>query len=60
MVGSVTRDDETIRTLKLTSTAATRPRGLAVFAELIAQVGWSIRQSVSRPLSDQVLIAPPA
>jgi hypothetical protein len=60
MVGSVTRDDETIRTLKLTSTAATRPRGLAVFAALIAQAGWTLRESVSRPLSDQVVIAPSA
>jgi hypothetical protein len=58
MVGSVTRDDETIRTLKLTSTAATRPRGLAVFAALIGQAGWRILESVSRPLSDQVVIAP--
>jgi hypothetical protein len=58
MVGSVTRDDETIRTLKLTSTAATRPRGLRVFGALIEQVGWSIHRSVSRPLSDQVVIAP--
>ena len=60
MVGSVTRDDETIRTLKLTSTAATRPRGLEVFGSLIAQAGWTVHESVSRPLSDQVVMAPPA
>ncbi len=60
MVGSVTRDDETIRTLKLTSTAATRPRGLEVFGSLIARAGWAAHQSVSRPLSDQVVMAPVA
>lgn len=60
MVGSVTRDDETIRTLKLTSTAATRPRGLEVFSTLIAQTGWTVHKAVSRPLSDQVVMAPPA
>lgn len=58
MVGSVTRDDEVIRTLKLTSTAATRPRGLAVFSELIARAGWSVARSISRPLSDQVVMEP--
>jgi hypothetical protein len=58
MVGSVTRDDETIRTLKLTSTAATRPRGLEVFRALIAQAGWRVQTSVARPLSDQVVMAP--
>jgi hypothetical protein len=56
MVGSVTRDDETIRMLKLTSTAATRPRGLAVFSALVAQADWCVARSVSRPLSDQVVL----
>jgi hypothetical protein len=58
MVGSVTRDDEVMRTLKLTSTAATRPRGLSVFSELIARAGWRVTHSISRPLSDQVVIEP--
>lgn len=58
MVGSVTRNDETIRTLKLTSTAATRPRGLDAFSTLIASAGWRVVRSVSRPLSDQVVIEP--
>lgn len=60
MVGSVTRDDETIRTLKLTSTAATKPRGLARFTELAARAGWTVTRSVARPLSDQVLLEPNA
>jgi hypothetical protein len=58
MVGSVTRNDETIRTLKLTSTAATRPRGLAVFGELAERAGYRVTASISRPLSDQVVLAP--
>jgi hypothetical protein len=58
MVGSVTRDDEVIRTLKLTSTAATRPRGLSVFGDLIAQAGFRITCSIARPLSDQVVLEP--
>jgi len=58
MVGSVTRDDEVIRTLKLTSTAATRPRGLAVFGDLVARAGWTVTSSISRPLSDQVVLTP--
>jgi hypothetical protein len=58
MVGSVTRDDDTIRTLKLTSTAATRPRGLEVFSALAMQAGWRVLRSVPRPLSDQVVLEP--
>jgi hypothetical protein len=58
MVGSVTRDDEIIQTLKLTSTAATKPRGLAVFTALVANAGWQVTRSVARPLSDQVLLEP--
>jgi hypothetical protein len=60
VVGSVTRDDEIIRTLKLTSTAATKPRGLAVFAALVAQAGWQVARSIARPLSDQVVLEPKA
>jgi hypothetical protein len=56
VAGSVTRDDEVIRTLKLTSTAATKPRGLGVFAELAAAAGFEIVSSVERPLSDQVVL----
>lgn len=58
VAGSVTRDDEVIRTLKLTSTAATKPRGLAVFAPLAQQAGWTIARSIVRPLSDQVVLEP--
>ena len=58
MVGSVTRNDETIQTLKLTSRAATRPRGLPTFTALIAGAGWELTRSVMRPLSDQVVIEP--
>jgi hypothetical protein len=60
MVGSVTRDDEVIRTLKLTSTAATQPRGLAVFTRLVQGAGWRVERSVARPLSDQVVLTPQA
>lgn len=58
VVGSVTRDDEIINTLKLTSTAATKPRGLAVFGALAAKAGWQVTRSIARPLSDQVLLEP--
>jgi hypothetical protein len=58
VVGSVTRDDEVIRTLKLTSTAATKPRGVPVFTALAGQAGWNVVRSVARPLSDQVLLEP--
>jgi len=56
IVGSVTRDDEAIRVLKLTSTTATRPRGLAAFSELIEKSGWKVASSITRPFSDQVLL----
>lgn len=56
VVGSVTRDDEAIRMLKLTSTLATRPRGLAVFEELVRREGWRVARSIARPFSDQVLL----
>jgi hypothetical protein len=58
VVGSVTRDDEVVRTLKLTSTAATKPRGLAQFSRLVEAAGWSVARAVSRPLSDQVVLVP--
>jgi hypothetical protein len=60
VVGSVTRDDELITTLKLTSTAATKPRGLTVFTALAASAGWSVTRSIARPLSDQVVLEPKA
>jgi hypothetical protein len=56
MVGSVTCDNDVIRTLKQTSTAATRPRGLEVFGALVAQAGYRIVKSMARPLSDQVVV----
>jgi hypothetical protein len=58
VVGSVTRDDEVIRTLKLTSRAATKPRGLEQFSRLAADAGWQVLRSVARPLSDQVVLVP--
>ena len=58
VVGSVTRDDQIIQTLKLTSTAATQPRGLPLFTELVAKAGWQVARAVARPLSDQVLLEP--
>ncbi|RYZ04014.1 MAG: hypothetical protein EOO73_25510 [Myxococcales bacterium] len=60
VVGSVTRDDEVIRTLKLTSTAATQPRGLATFSRLAERAGFRVTRSVARPLSDQVVLMPQA
>jgi len=60
MVGSVTRDDEVIQTLKLTSRAATRPRGLPSFSSLVERAGWQVTRAISRPLSDQVLLVPGA
>ena len=59
VVGSVTRNDELIQTLKLTSRAATQPRGLATFTALIERSGWQVTRSIARPLSDQVVLAPP-
>lgn len=56
VAGSVTRDDELIRTLKLTSTAATKPRGLRAFAPLAHAGGFEIEKSKERPLSDQVVL----
>lgn len=58
VVGSVTRNDEAIQTLKLTSTAATRPRGLDAFRKLCARAGWMVTRSIPRPLSDQVVLEP--
>jgi hypothetical protein len=60
VVGSVTRDDEAIRVLKLTSTTATRPRGLRVFSVLVEAAGWTLARSIPRPFSDQVLLTPKA
>ncbi len=58
VVGSVTRDDEAIHVLKLTSTTATRPRGLTVFSELVKIAGWKVARSIARPFSDQVMLTP--
>jgi len=56
--GSVTRNDELMATLKLTSTAATKPRGLATFSALAASAGWTVARAIARPLSDQVRLEP--
>jgi hypothetical protein len=60
VVGSVTRDDEAMRTLKLTSTIATKPRGLAAFSALVEAAGFGVARSIARPFSDQVLLVPQA
>ncbi len=60
VVGSVTRDDQVMRTLKLTSTAATKPRGSERFSALVHAAGWLVTRSIARPLSDQVLLVPKA
>jgi hypothetical protein len=60
VVGSVTRDDEPIQTLKLTSTLATKPRGLPVFSALVKACDWAVTRSIARPFSDQVLLTPKA
>jgi hypothetical protein len=56
MVGSVTCDNEVMRNLKLTSTAATRPRGLHVFGALVERAGYGVSRSIARPLSAQVVV----
>lgn len=57
-IGSVTRADEPMQRLKEMSSAATRPRGLAVFRELARGAGWEVARFVERPLSDQVVLTP--
>ncbi len=57
VVGSVTRDDEVTRRLRLGGGAATHPRGLEVFRALAARSGWRVVRAIERPLSDQVLLA---
>ena len=56
VVGSVTRDDEAIKVLKLTSTVATRPRGLLGFSRLLEPTGWKVSRAIARVFSDQVLL----
>jgi hypothetical protein len=58
VVGSVTRDDELMKFVKQTSSAATRPRGLPVFEALATQAGWQVTRAIERPMSDQVLLEP--
>jgi hypothetical protein len=56
IVGSVTRADEPIVRLRQTSTAATGPRGLAVFRDLAAKGGWYVARAIARPFGDQVVL----
>jgi hypothetical protein len=56
VVGSVTRGDEPVQRLRESSSAATRPRGLAVFRELARKAGWTIARAIERPFSDQVVL----
>ena len=58
LIGSVTRADEPMQRLQEMSSAATRPRGLNVFRELVRKAGWEVSRSVERPLSDQVVLRP--
>lgn len=54
--GSVTRDDEPIQQMRMTTTAKTRPRGLEVFRSLIGPTGWTLDRVIERPFSDQVVL----
>jgi hypothetical protein len=56
VVGSVTRADEPVQLLRKTTTAKTRPRGLAVFSPLAQSAGWKITRTIERPFSDQVVL----
>jgi hypothetical protein len=56
VAGSVTRADEPNRRLHAIGSAATRPRGLPVFRELIRGTGWKISRAIERPFSDHVLL----
>jgi hypothetical protein len=58
MAGSVTRADRPVQILRLSSTAALRPRGLALFRPLAATAGWAVGRAIERPFSDQVLLTP--
>jgi hypothetical protein len=56
VVGSVTRADEPTYRLMQTGGAATHPRGLAVFRELVSKADWQISRAIERPFSDQVVL----
>jgi hypothetical protein len=60
MVGSVTRADAPIQRLRQASPAATRMRGLDVFAALAASAGWTVSRAIERPFSDSVVLRPDA
>jgi hypothetical protein len=54
VVGSVTRDDEPLRSLPATDRAATRPRTLDAFSSLAEDAGWSMHRVIERPFSYNV------
>jgi hypothetical protein len=56
VVGSVTRADEPIQRVRKMGRAATRPRGLEVFRNLVEKAGWTIARAIERPFSDQVVL----
>ena len=56
VTGSVTRADEPIQQMRKATKAKTRPRGLAVFQNLISQSGWKIDRVIERPFGDQVVL----
>lgn len=54
--GSVTRADRPARRLHQLGGAAVRPRGLAVFRDLVAREGWRVIRAIERPFSDHVAL----
>jgi len=56
VAGSVTRADEPIQQMRMTTTAKTLPRGLAVFRSLISPTGWTLDRVIEGPFSDQVVL----
>jgi hypothetical protein len=56
MIGSVTRADTPMKRQRRLGTAATRPRGLAVFRQLAQSAGFGVARVVERPFSDHVLL----
>ena len=58
VVGSVTRADEPNRRLHRDGGAATQPRGLECFRQVIAPTGWTVTRAIERPFSDHVVLSP--
>jgi hypothetical protein len=56
VTGSVTRDERLNQLMRRYSRTETKPRGLAVFGELVAPTGYRIARSMPGVLGDQVLL----